>query len=168
MPEDFAGGSDLTLTDLFQEFEAPLNRYARSLTLDEDRSDDLVQMTFIRSMAHLELLKSLRPWQRRAWLHQTLKRLFLDQLRARQRERKLAEQMLQQAIINAQSGESAALPYGLLETAPEKYRDLLYQRFVLAMTSEEIGAALGVPAATVRSRLYLAIQWLRAHHSEII
>ena len=167
MPDDFTS-SDLTLSELFREFEPRLSRYARNLTLDEDWSQDLVQMTFIRSMAYLELFKKLTPWQRSAWLHHTLKNLFLDQRRARQRERKLAEQMLQQAIIDAQSDESATLPYGLLEAAPEKFRDLLYRRFVLAMTNEEIGAALGVPAATIRSRLYLAIQWLRTHQSEFI
>jgi len=127
-----------------------------------------VQMTFIRSMAHLELLQGLNRYQRRSWLHQTLKNLFLDWLRARQREHKLKEQFLQQALIDAQSDQSLALPYELLKAAPEKFRDLLYQRFVLDMTSEEIGKALGVPAATIRSRLHLAIQWLRTHQSEII
>ncbi len=168
MPEDFAADSDLTVTDLYQEFEAGLSRYAHSLTLDEDRSEDLVQMTFIRTMAHLEQLRPLNHYQRRAWLHRTLKNLFLDQLRSRRRERELAEQLLQQALIEAQTDASLALPYGLLEAAPEKYQDLLYRRFVLDMTSEEIGASVGVPAATIRSRLHLAIQWLRAHQYDIV
>ena len=168
MPDDFAGGSDLTIADLYAEFEQGLSRYARSLTHDADRTDDLVQLAFIRSMSHLELLKQLNRYQRRAWLYQTLKNLFLDQLRARQRERLLVEQMLQLARLEAPPDYSLALPEDLLEQVPERYRELLHQRFVLAMTSEEIGQELGIPAATVRSRLRLVIQWLRVHSSEFL
>jgi RNA polymerase sigma-70 factor (ECF subfamily) len=166
LAEEDTDDQALTVADLYQELEEGLHRYARNLTLDADRSDDLVQMTFIKAMAHLELLRRLNRYQRRAWLYQTLKNLFLDQLRTQLRERRLAEQLHRAALIEAQTDQSLALSYGLLEAVPEKYHDLLYQRYVLEMTSEEIGQRIGVPAATIRSRLHLAIQWLRTHQSE--
>ena len=46
----------------------------------------------------------------------------------------------------------------LLEAVPEGDRELLEQRYVLGMTSREIG----IPAATVRSRLRQAVRRLRA------
>lgn len=166
MAEDEPDGQALTVADLYLELEESLQRYARSLTRDAERSADLVQMTFIKALTHLELLKRLNRYQRRAWMYQTLKNLFLDQLRAYLRERRLAEQLQRAALIEAQTDQSLALSYGLLEAVPEKYHDLIYQRFVLEMTSEEIGQMNGVPAATIRSRLHLAIQWLRTHQSE--
>ena len=161
-------GGGLTVADLYQEFENRLRRYAISLTRDSSRADDLVQETFIRAMAHLELLQRLNRYQRQAWLYRVLKNLFLDQQRARQREQMLAEQLVQLALTDDVAGASMMLAYGLFDLVPERYRELLRQRYVLGMTSEEIGRELGIPAATVRSRLHLAIQWLRAHQSEFI
>ena len=39
-------------------------------------------------------------------------------------------------------------------------------RYGLDMTSEEIGQKLGVPSATARSRLRLAIQWVKNHQDQ--
>jgi RNA polymerase sigma-70 factor (ECF subfamily) len=55
----------------------------------------------------------------------------------------------------------------MLDLVPERYRDVLYRRYLLGQTSEEISSAYGIPAATVRSRLYLARKWLRTHHPEL-
>ena len=51
----------------------------------------------------------------------------------------------------------------VLDDVPRRYRELLRKRYELCMTSTEIGQELGIPPATVRSRLRLAIQWLRSH-----
>jgi RNA polymerase sigma-70 factor (ECF subfamily) len=48
---------------------------------------------------------------------------------------------------------------------PQIYREVVQRRYLLEMTSEQIGEELGVPAATVRSRLHLAIIWLRSHRA---
>jgi RNA polymerase sigma-70 factor (ECF subfamily) len=58
--------------------------------------------------------------------------------------------------------------YGLFDHIPDRYQDLIEKRYVLGMNSTEIGRVLGVPPATVRSRLRHAIQWLREHQSEFI
>jgi len=157
----------MTIADLYEEFETSLHRYAMSLARDPDRADDLVQETFIRAWAHLELLRQLSPHQRRAWLYRVLKNLFLDRERARQRRQALAEQLGRQAQY-ATYPSPAMMWQGLLDLVPERYRELLHQRYVLGMTSREIGRELGIPAATVRSRLHLAIKWLRAHQSELL
>jgi RNA polymerase sigma-70 factor (ECF subfamily) len=157
----------MTLADLYDEFEGRLRRYAVSLVQDPDRADDLVQETFIRAMAHLLLLEQLNRHQRRAWLYRVLKNVFIDEQRARRREQDLVEQLSQEARLAIVSSPEMTSPE-LLRLVPERYREVLYQRYVLGMTSTEIGQELGVPAATVRSRLYLARKWLRAHQSEFL
>lgn len=150
----------MTLTDLYEEYELDLHRYARRLTRDPHRIDDLVQETFIRSMGHLDLLDLLEPYQRRAWLYRTLRNLFLDDESARQRQEALIEQMAQDASLAGHLSQEVIWP-DPFDQVPEKYRDLVRKRYILGMTSEEIASELGVPAATVRSRLHLALKKLR-------
>lgn len=142
-----------------------MRRYAMSLVRDSDMADDLVQETFIRVMAHLELLGQLNKHQRRAWLHRVLKNLFLDEQRTHHRQQALVER-LSREVQFASHPTPDMLPHEIFNLVPERYRELLHQRYVLGMTSQEIGKAFGIPAATVRSRLFLARKWLRANQSK--
>ena len=157
----------MTIGDLYEEFEGRLRRYAMSLAHDSDRADDLVQETLIRAMSHLELLAQLKGYQRRGWLFRVLKNLFIDEERTRQRQQALIAQLSLEDQEVSYSPPELMSP-GVFELVPARYRELVYQRFVLGMNSTEIGRELGVPAATVRSRLHLAIKWLRAHQSEFL
>lgn len=158
---------DMTVADLYEAFEGKLRRYAMGLVRDPDQADDLMQETFIRAMAHLELLSLLNAYQRQAWLYRVLKNLFLDAQDKRRREQALVEQLTQQTQF-ASDPWTEMISSNLFERIPERYRDLLQKRYVLGMTSEEIGRELGIPAATVRSRLHLAIKHLRANPSQFL
>lgn len=155
----------LTIGDLYDDFEEPLHRYAVRLTGDADRADDLVQETLIRAMSHLPLLGQLHPYQRRAWMYRVLKNRFLDEERARQRRRDLARRVAQSTPF-VQDPTAMVLPPDLLDQIPEHYGEVLQKRYLLGMKSEEIGQELGIPAATVRSRIHLALKWLRQHQAE--
>jgi len=157
----------VSISELFEEYGERLRRYATGLTRDTARADDLVQETFIQAMLHLGLLDGLNPYQRRGWLYQVLKNRFLDQQRAARRRQALLEQLAQGEVAGF-SIMQGMLPYALFDLAPERYRALLRKRYVEGLTSEEISRELGVPAATVRSRLRLAIEWLRSHQSEYL
>jgi RNA polymerase sigma-70 factor (ECF subfamily) len=157
--------ADLTIRDLYDEYEARLLRYASNLARDHDRAEDLVQETMIRAMGNLMLLGQLNRYQRQAWLYRVLKNLFIDQERARQRQEVLVERLAWQTELDS-APAAAMLARELMEQVPERYRDLLYKRYILGETSKEIGRELGIPAATIRSRLYLARRWLRTHHPE--
>ncbi len=163
----------MTLTGLYEQFEKKLHRYATRLVKDSHKAEDLVQETFIRAMGHLELLKQLNRHQRQAWLCRVLKNLFLDEQRARQREEFLMEQLSQQAQLMEQVRLNShpmlqVLQKDLLDQIPERYRELLYKHYVLGMTSKEIAEELRIPAATVRSRLHLALKKLRANKSRFL
>ena len=157
----------MTVTDLYEEFEGKLHHYAMRLVRDSHRADDLVQETFIRGMAHLELLEQLNQHQRRAWLCRTLKNLFLDEQNARRRQEALVEQLTWETSSATNPLEEMMLP-NPFDLVPGRYRELLEKRYVLGMTSQEIAEDLGIPAATVRSRLHLAIKELRAKKSKFL
>ena len=158
---------DVTITDLYEQLESVLHRYALRLARDADRADDLVQETFIRAMAHLQLLRQLAHPQRRAWLYRVMRNLFIDEQRARQRQQALVEQLAWDARLSSYP-IPGIVSWELLDAIPERYSEVLERRYLLGMTSREIGQDLGIPAATVRSRLRLATKWLRKHRSELL
>jgi RNA polymerase sigma-70 factor (ECF subfamily) len=155
----------MTLADLYEEYDAALWRYARTLAQDGDRADDLVQETFIRAMGHLGLLALLKPYQRRAWLYRTLKNLFLDEQRSYRRQERLVEQLGQEMPVEEFIPQEVTLT-DPLRLVPERFRELVEKRYLRGMNSQEIAEELGIPAATVRSRLHLALKDLRGQGSE--
>lgn len=150
----------LVIAELFEEYKEPLHRYAINLTRRADLADDLVQETFIRALAHHGLLDRLNGYHRRAWLYRVLKNRFLDQQRAHRRRRTMVDLLAKSVSIDDSPCGDVRL-FELLCLVPERYCSLLEKRYVLGMTSVEIGRELGVPAATVRSRLRLALARLR-------
>jgi RNA polymerase sigma-70 factor (ECF subfamily) len=156
----------MTLDELYETYEQPLRDFARQLVHDSQRADDLVQDTFIRAMGHLELLKILKGYQRRAWLKRTLKNLFLDELAARKRQEALAEQLGYETPTETYLAASIASP-NPFELVPTQFRDVFDKRYRLGMNSREIAEAMGIPAETVRSRLHLGLKKLRAQKSKL-
>lgn len=151
----------MTVGELYREYEPSLNRFARRLCRDKDEADDLVQDTFLRAMGNRMLLEGLHPSKRRAWLYRTMKNLFIDRERNRQREAALREELQQHLVTHADPVVLMSLPE-LFNRIPVQYRDLLHRRYVQGMTGDQIAAELGIPPATVRSRLHLALIKLRA------
>ena len=79
---------------------------------------------------------------------------------------RLIENLTQEMFIDMQLFEdhTESNPFDLV---PEQYREIVEKRYVLGMTSREIGQELGLPAATIRSRLHLAMKALRRKKSRL-
>ena len=158
----------MIVDEIYEEFEDWLRRIAMGLTHDGDRADDLVQDTMIRALANLHLLDSIGHYQRRSWLRRTLKNLFIDEYRSFSRHRSMVER-LSADIINETGGNAEELEYAdLMDRIPKQDRGLLHERYVLGKTSREIADELRLPAATVRSRLHVAIMRLRGRKDELL
>ncbi|MGD8903623.1 MAG: sigma factor-like helix-turn-helix DNA-binding protein [Anaerolineae bacterium] len=99
-------------------------------------------------------------------MYRVLKNLFIDEERRRARQEALYENLAWEAELDT-APATTMLAREMIDLVPERYRDVLLRRYILGQTSEEIGNAYGIPAATVRSRLYLARKWLRAHQPEL-
>jgi RNA polymerase sigma-70 factor, ECF subfamily len=158
----------LQISDLYDACAPKLQRHARYLASNGDEADDLVQDTFVRAMGHLSTLADLPPGKREAWLYRTLRNLFIDRRRMYGREAKLQEAFTEH-LSSELSANTAPVVWvsvpEILARVPERDRELLRLRYVTGMTSHEIGSRLGIPAATVRSRLHTAIRRLRSRRS---
>ncbi|MEO7338365.1 MAG: sigma-70 family RNA polymerase sigma factor [Caldimonas sp.] len=140
-----------------------LRRYARGLTADRDRADDLVQDTLERAWRKYSM------WQRRgaarAWMFGIMHNLFIDRMRMR---RSTPEDSAGDDVPEGmQRGTQAdALELRdldrLLQRLPHEQREVLLLVAVEEMSYLEVAGVVGVPIGTVMSRLSRARERLRA------
>jgi RNA polymerase sigma-70 factor, ECF subfamily len=150
---------------LYTTYAAQLRRYAENLTHDYDQAEDLIQEAFIRAAVHADLLRQMDGAQHRSWLYKVVKNRFIDQLRAARRRQAILQALGDLVTRDEPSAEYAG-EINLFERLPGRFKSLLIQRYVQGLTSDEIALRLHVPSATVRSRIRLAINWLRTHPDE--
>lgn len=160
------GQNSNLIGELFADQQERLLRYASSLTHDMARAEDLVQDAFVQALAHAETIRTLNRYQRSAWLSRTVKNRFIDQQRAFRRAVFTDLREAEQAeVVEAFTLRVEYLQ--IIDQIPERYRELLEMRYLQERTSVEIGKLLGVPAATVRSRLRLAHHWMRENRNKL-
>ena len=146
------------------EVEIPrLRRYARALTRDVSRADDLVQSCLTRAVAKQHL------WQPgtdlRAWLFTILHNQHVNDVRRSVREgiNVAVEEMA--PVLTVQSNAIAVLQLRDLETAiaqlPQEQRQVILLVGLEGMRYEAVAEIIGVPVGTVRSRLSRGRESLR-------
>lgn len=140
-----------------------LRRYARALTRDVERADDLVQDCLERAWRRLDL------WQPgsdlRAWLFTIMHNLYANQVR-----RYCAEPSFVSidAAGDVPSGSASAESHAQLRdieaaiaALPDTQREVLLLVGLEAMRYEDVAQILDIPVGTVMSRLHRARERLR-------
>src|SRR5580765_7832846 len=146
------------------EVEIPrLRRYARALTRDASRADDLVQSCLTRALAKQGL------WQPgtdlRAWLFTILHNQHVNDVRRSVREGVAVDIEEMAPVMSVPPRATAVLELRDLEAAIAKLAPEQRQVILLVglegMQYEEVALILGVPVGTVRSRLSRGREQLR-------
>lgn len=137
-----------------------LRRYARALTGDATRADDLVQDTLERALSRLSL------WRRgnlRAWLFAIMHNLFVNQVRSPQRLEFADDHALLDAPARPTQTDNLELHdlYTALQGLPAEQREVLLLVALEELTYEEAAKVLAVPIGTIMSRLSRARSRLR-------
>jgi RNA polymerase sigma-70 factor, ECF subfamily len=131
-----------------------LRRYARALTRDIVRADDLVQSCLTRAVAKQHL------WQPgtnlRAWLFTILHNQHVNDVRRGVRDGNNVE-LTEASTLAVESNAIPTLELRDLETAigklPPEQRQVILLVGLEGMAYEEVAKVLRVPVGTVRSRL---------------
>ncbi len=126
-----------------------LRRYARLLTGDSHRADDLVQDTLLRACTKWTLWRPESDL--RAWLFTIMHNVFINQLRAAP-----PRSVPLDDIVDTGHTEDAAVGIDLgraLAQLPDDQREVLLMVTVEDFTYAEVARATGVPVGTVMSRL---------------
>lgn len=137
-----------------------LRRYARALTGDVARADDLVQDTLERALVKLDL------WQPgsdlRAWLFTLMHNLFLNQIRSRRPPDSALDETLEIPVSGGQMEALGARDiHAALARLPEQQREVMLLVGLEQFGYEEAAQVLGVPVGTVMSRLSRARERMR-------
>jgi RNA polymerase sigma-70 factor, ECF subfamily len=146
------------MTDFARLLEAEiprLRRYARALTRDVARADDLVQSCLTRAVAKQHL------WQPgtdlRAWLFTILHNQHVNDVRRSVREGVNVAVEDMAPVLTIQANAMDVLQLRDLEAAiaklPQEQRQVILLVGLEGMRYEEVALILGVPVGTVRSRL---------------
>jgi RNA polymerase sigma-70 factor (ECF subfamily) len=139
-----------------------LRRYARALTGDRVRADDLVQDTLERALVKLHLW---RPGSDlRAWLFTIMHNVHVNQLRSKSSASIAIDDESVQPIASPAQADALELRdlQAMLLRLPEEQREVVLMVGLEQMTYEETAGVLGIPIGTVMSRLSRGRERLRA------
>jgi RNA polymerase sigma-70 factor (ECF subfamily) len=137
-----------------------LRRYARALTGDRARADDLVQDTLERALAKLHLW---RPGSDlRAWLFTVMHNVHVNQRRAQGDHVMVDAETVEIPVRPTQTDAIELRDLSeMLARLPEAQREVLLLVALEGMAYEEVARTLGIPIGTVMSRLSRARERLR-------
>jgi RNA polymerase sigma-70 factor (ECF subfamily) len=139
-----------------------LRRYARALTGDHTRADDLVQDTLERAWNKLHLWR--RGSDLRAWMFSIMHNVLMNQVRQNKiialplDDEALEIPVRPQQADGLEMRDLAAALTGL----PVEYREVILLIGLEQMSYEEAAQVLGVPLGTIMSRLSRGRERLRA------
>lgn len=142
---------------LVNAVSSDLYRYAFMLCRNRAMAEDLVQETFLRAWRFLDSLRDEK--KAKSWLMTTLRREFARQFERYQPPFDDVE-LEQIAGDDGLNPEVWALRRALAEL-PDKYREVLVLQVIAGYTGAEMAEMLGLPRATVNTRLFRARQRLR-------
>jgi RNA polymerase sigma-70 factor, ECF subfamily len=138
-----------------------LRRYARALTGDAVRADDLVQDTLERALGKWALW---RPGNLRAWLFSIMHNLFVNQARSPRVVDYPGDETLPELPTREHQGDALELRdlTRSLAQLPDEQREVLLLVSLEDLSYEDAAKVLAVPIGTVMSRLSRGRERLRA------
>jgi RNA polymerase sigma-70 factor (ECF subfamily) len=157
--------------ELLRRHNQRLFRTARAILRDDAEAEDAVQE------AYMKAIRAIGTFRAEAKLSTWLTRIAANEALERLRRRKRAEVLPLEPDVEptpqadapqpdtpeqlAMRAEARRIVERRIDGLPEAFRTVFVLRMVEEMTVEETAAALGVPEATVRTRLFRARSLLR-------
>ncbi|MFJ6776041.1 sigma-70 family RNA polymerase sigma factor [Kitasatospora sp. NPDC091257] len=169
-PVGRAGGHGTAAPDeelmraLYREHAGPLFGFVLHLVAgDRQRAEDVVQETLVRAWRNIHRLDpeagSLRPW-----LVTVARRIVIDGHRsAMARPREVDAAVLEQLPAEEETDRALRMMTvadALADLSPA-HREIIVETYLKGRTAVEAAAELGIPAGTVRSRVFYALRSLR-------
>lgn len=167
--ESAKNGDTRAFEQLVQTHQGIALRVAYLVVRNPSEAEDVTQEAFVKAYQSLDRFQVESPF--RPWLLRIVRNEALNRVRSTKKRRaRLALEVTRDPV----SGDAVPSPeteviwqeerghlLGLIEGLPERYRSVLYCRYLLDLSEEETSAILGLPVGTVKSRSSRALQRLR-------
>lgn len=153
------------MTRAHGEFQKGLTSHANFKLNDQVMSEDLVQITFMKTWSYL--VREGKIHLMKAFLYHILNNLIVDEYRKR---KNLSLDLLiekgyepsadpSESLIDVLDGKEALL---LIQRLPKRYQAVLRMRYVQSLTLEEMALATGLSKNTVSVQAHRALTKLKA------
>lgn len=148
----------MELMELWQTYSGELTGYLHKHTNNPDTAEDIASEVFLKAVRCQGLLAGMAPPQCRSWLYTTAKREMIDLFRRKQLEARVVPEP------DRFEDDLTVVPVSeFISRLPEDLQELVAMRYFADMDSTAISKELGIPAATVRTRLRKACMLLRKY-----
>jgi|HubBroStandDraft_6_1064221.scaffolds.fasta_scaffold11124_3 RNA polymerase sigma-70 factor (ECF subfamily) len=159
-----AAADDEAIRELWRANGPALMRFALKLTVgNRQHAEDIVQEALLRAWRHPEVIGSGKNAVR-SWLYTIIRRIAIDQWRARSRiEEMIGDQYLELASP-AEPIDQAITALDVraaLAKLSSEHRQVLAELYYHGRLAAEVAEVLGIPVGTVRSRAHYALRELR-------
>ena len=134
-------------------------RVAFLVVRDRAEAEDVTQEALVKAYDALDGFRTDSPL--RPWLLRIVRNEALNRVRGRKRREFYARQLFAESvpggaapspetIVVADSSRRAVL--AAMERLPQKYREVLFHRYLIELSEAEVAKVLGIPKGTVKSR----------------
>jgi RNA polymerase sigma-70 factor (ECF subfamily) len=156
-------GEDPAFAELVRCWEGRLYYFIRRLVPREDDAGDVLQKTWMQVLRRIHRLND--PGAFRVWLFRIARSTAVSHFRREMAHRARWEPEADAEGVSDDEGplrvENVEYLHHGLNRLSVPFREVLTLHFLEDMPVEEIGAVLGIPPGTVKSRLYYAKRALR-------
>jgi RNA polymerase sigma-70 factor, ECF subfamily len=159
-----SAGADAFIRDLSTGHRAAVTAYASRITGDRGLAEDIVQETLVRAWENVDKFDQGKG-SARGWLFRVAHNIAIDKLRARQAHPVEVGEANTASIAtvrdHAEDVTTTMIVRDALNRLSPDHRAALYECYYCGHSVAEAAAVLGIPAGTVKSRMYYALRNLR-------
>jgi RNA polymerase sigma-70 factor (ECF subfamily) len=154
----------------YRKYSGDMLRSMVYFSRDEQAARDGVSHAFAQALACKQMLEAMPEPAMKAWLYAAARNAVVD---AKRRESRLADLPDEDAFAGPWSVfadtrlsdlTDRAAAEALVEKLPPNMKAVVRMKFFGGMNASEIGIALKLPPATVRTRLRTAVQLMRQNY----
>ncbi len=162
-----AEGDRAAFDAFYAKASGPVFQVALAVLGDRAEAEDVAQDAFVQLWRDAARFDPSRG-SPLAWAISVARSRALDRARSSGARRRLADRLAQQSIRPEESGERnnpGPPPAGLrqaLEQLPAEQRQVVELAYFTGMSQTEMAERLGIPLGTVKTRVKLAMEKLRA------
>lgn len=151
-------GDDVALAHLLQQHYLPVKKYLMTVTFDAALAEDLTQEAMIRAIQRIGQYAGRSKFS--TWLISVATNLYMDYLRRRKREQELYAESVPVPAHDTPDPAWTDI-VDRLKAMPRDVALPIVLKHYHGYSYEEIAEWMGIPAGTVKSRIFNGIRTLR-------